>query len=60
MTLERYLIVTNKLRDDCDTLIIRTWKPYKKARDTISRWLWSFLGRRGIGKEYEPHNIHHA
>ncbi|KMQ87633.1 reverse transcriptase and recombinase [Lasius niger] len=33
-TLERYLLVTNELRSDCDNLLLTTRSPYKKATKT--------------------------
>lgn len=60
-TLEKYLTITKELRADCEALFITTKKPFRKAsRDTISRWLRSFLTKCGIGEEFTPHSLRHA
>ncbi|OXU17977.1 hypothetical protein TSAR_001823 [Trichomalopsis sarcophagae] len=60
-TLNRYLEVTKDLCKECDSLIITTKKPYKKAsRDTISRWIRAFLVKSGISKEFAPHSLRYA
>lgn len=58
-TLEAYLAVTKKLRN-CDNLFISTRQPFGAAsRDTISRWVRSFLAKCGI-TDYAPHSLRHA
>lgn len=60
-TLHHYLKATEAIRGDTQALILTTVKSYRAAsKNTISRWLWSFLQEAGIGAEFAPHNIRHA
>lgn len=60
-TLRRYLELTSEIRGETQALILTTVKPYRAAaRDTISRWLRTFLLEAGIGAEFTPHSIRHA
>ena len=59
--LEKYLDITSATVKETDALFITTRKPFKKAsKDTLSRWIRSFLTECGIGQEYAPHSIRHA
>ena len=59
--LEKYLDITSATVKETDALFITTRKPLKKAcKDTLSRWIRSFLTKCGIGQEYAPHSIRHA
>lgn len=59
--LERYIVLTEPLRKDCDFLFITSRKPFKAAStQTISRWIKSILSLSGVGEEYTPHSTRHA
>ncbi|CAD6233480.1 GSCOCG00007215001-RA-CDS, partial [Cotesia congregata] len=52
-----YLNVTNMLVTT-NSLFITTKRPYRDAsKDTISRWIKTFLRECGIGPEYVPHSV---
>ncbi|XP_066590898.1 uncharacterized protein [Prorops nasuta] len=60
-TINEYLKVTKELRGDCDSLFLTTTKPFRKAsKDTLSRWLRSFLIGCGVDREFTPHSLRHA
>lgn len=60
-TLERYLAVTKDIRGNIDSLFITIRKPVKVAsKDTISRWIRTFLVKSGVSREYGAHSIRHA
>lgn len=60
-TLERYLEETEKIRGETQELILTTVKPFGAAsKNTISRWLRTFLIKAGIDVEFTPHSIRHA
>ena len=60
-TLEKYLESTREIRGSCDELFLTTRAPFRKAsKDTISRWIRSFLVRCGISEDFTPHSLRHA
>lgn len=59
-TLEIYLERTSSLLET-DNLFITTRRPHKAAsKDTLSRWIRSFLSECGINSKYAPHSVRHA
>lgn len=59
-TLDFYISITAKFRNNCDELLLSTRKPFKAAsNDTISRWLRSFLVKCGIS-DFASHSFRHA
>lgn len=60
-TLEAYLALTKPIRGGNESLFLTTRRPYTGAsRDTISRWIRSFLARCGLQDKFAPHSIRHA
>lgn len=60
-TLEAYMAATQPIRGGHDSLFLTTRRPYAAAsKDTISRWIRSFLAQCGLGVNFAPHSIRHA
>lgn len=61
-TLNRYISVTQQLRNSCDWLFITFKKPYKKAStSTISRWIKDMLEKSGGDMSiFKPQSTRHA
>lgn len=59
--LQEYLRRTQNLRGETNELLISSQKPHKQvARDTVSRWVKTFLHRAGVAEHYKAHSVRAA